>query len=74
MVIGLASALGSFASAEGGRYDRTAMGEEVKPQGVEKGGSRAKGVKGGEGREESPVPPMMAIGIGSARGELQYIF
>ena len=46
------------------------MGEEVKPQGVEKGGSRANGVNGGEGREERPVPPIMAIGIGSARGEI----
>ncbi len=39
------------------------MGEEVKPQGVDSGGSRANGVKGGDGREERPVPPMMAIGI-----------
>lgn len=46
------------------------MGEEVKPQGVEKGGNRANGVNGGEGKEERPVPPMMAIEIGSARGEL----
>ena len=29
-------------------------------------GRRARGVKGGEGREESPVPPIMAMGIGSA--------
>lgn len=27
----------------------------------------ARGVNGGEGREERPVPPMMAIGIGSGR-------
>lgn len=25
----------------------------------------ARGVNGGEGREERPVPPMMAIGTGS---------
>lgn len=25
----------------------------------------ARGVNGGEGREERPVPPMIAIGIGS---------
>lgn len=48
---------------DGGVYDRTAIGEEVKPQGVESGGSRANWVKGGDGKEERPVPPMMAIGI-----------
>lgn len=55
---------------EGGVYVKTAMGEDVKPQGVDMGGSKAKGVKGGEGREERPVPPIMAIGIGSMMGEL----
>ncbi len=41
------------------------MGEEGKPHGVSKGGIRARGVNGGEGREERPVPPMMAMGTGS---------
>lgn len=41
------------------------MGEEGRPQGVGVGGRRARGVKGGEGREESPVPPIMAMGTGS---------
>lgn len=43
------------------------MGEDERPQGVEMGGRRASGVKGGEGREERPVPPIMAIGMGSVR-------
>lgn len=51
----------------GGVYDRMAMGEDVRPHGVENGGSRANGVKGGEGSEERPVPPMMAIEMGSVR-------
>lgn len=42
------------------------MGEEGRPQGVGVGGMRARGVKGGEGREERPVPPIMAMGMGSA--------
>ena len=41
------------------------MGEEGRPQGVGVGGRRAMGVKGGWGREERPVPPIMAIGTGS---------
>lgn len=41
------------------------MGEEGRPQGVSGGGIRARGSKGGEGREESPVPPIMAMGMGS---------
>lgn len=43
------------------------MGEDVRPQGVEMEGRRASGVKGGEGREERPVPPITAIVMGSAR-------
>jgi len=42
-----------------------AIGEEGKPHGVSNGGMRASGVKGGEGREERPVPPIMATGTGS---------
>ena len=41
------------------------MGEEGRPQGVGEGGTRARGVKGGEGREERPVPPIMAMGTAS---------
>ena len=41
------------------------MGEEGRPQGVGVGGMRARGWKGGEGREERPVPPIMAMGMGS---------
>lgn len=51
----------------GGVYDSTAMGDDVRPHGVEVGGRTASGVKGGEGREERPVPPITAMGIGSAR-------
>lgn len=47
------------------------MGEEGKPQGVRIGGMRARGRKGGEGREERPVPPMMAMGTGSRQGVRQ---
>lgn len=39
------------------------MGEEGVPHGVGVGGRTARGVKGGEGRAERPVPPMMAMGI-----------
>lgn len=53
---------------EGGAYERMAIGEEGRPQGVGVGGMRATGVKGGEGREERPVPPIMAIGTGSGGG------
>ena len=42
-----------------------AIGEDGRPQGVGVGGMRATGVKGGEGREERPVPPIMAIGTAS---------
>ena len=45
-----------------------AIGEEGRPQGVTVGGMRARGSKRGEGREERPVPPIMAIGTGSTRG------
>ena len=48
------------------------MGEEGRPQGVWKGGIRATGVKGGEGREERPVPPIMAMGIGSRVIQLRF--
>ena len=43
------------------------MGEDVKPQGVRRGGRRASGVNGGVGRDESPVPPIMPIEMGSVR-------
>lgn len=43
------------------------MGEDVRPQGVEMRGRMASGVKGGDGREEMPVPPITATGMGSAR-------
>lgn len=42
-----------------------AIGDEGKPHGVSKGGMRASGVNGGWGREERPVPPIMAMGTGS---------
>lgn len=41
------------------------MGEDGRPHGVVGGGRRARGVKGGEGRDESPVPPTIAMEIGS---------
>jgi hypothetical protein len=41
------------------------MGEEGRPQGVGVSGIRAMGVKEEEGREERPVPPIMAMGTGS---------
>lgn len=41
------------------------IGEEGAPQGVRGGGIWARGWKGGEGREERPVPPIMAMGTGS---------
>lgn len=47
------------------------MGEDGRPHGVSGGGRRARGVNGGDGREERPVPPMIAIGIGS--GQYQQI-
>lgn len=49
------------------------IGEEGRPQGVGVCGIRASGVKVGEGREERPVPPMMAIGTGS-EGEFSGVF
>lgn len=45
-----------------------AIGEEGQPQGVGVCGIRATGVKVGEGREERPVPPIMAMGTGSDGG------
>lgn len=42
-----------------------AIGEEGRPHGVGVGGTRARGVKGGEGSEERPVPPIMAMGTAS---------
>ena len=41
------------------------MGEEGRPHGVGVGGMRARGVNGGWGRAERPVPPIMAMGTGS---------
>ena len=41
------------------------IGEDGSPQGVWNGGISATGMNGGEGRAPRPVPPMMAIGIGS---------
>lgn len=41
------------------------IGEEGRPQGVGVGGIRARGVKVGEGRDERPVPPMMAMDTAS---------
>lgn len=40
------------------------MGDEGGPQGVGVAVSTVRGVKGGEGREERPVPPIIAIGMG----------
>ena len=42
------------------------MGADVKPHGVLTGGSWARGLKSGVGREPRPVPPIIAIGTGSA--------
>lgn len=41
------------------------IGDDGRPQGVGGGGRFATGVKGGDGSDESPVPPMMAIRTGS---------
>ena len=41
------------------------MGAEVVPHGVVGGGSWARGVNGGEGRAPRPVPPIMAMRMGS---------
>lgn len=46
---------------ESGAYRRMDIGEEGRPQGVGGAGSIATGVKGGVGRVERPVPPMIAI-------------
>lgn len=46
------------------------MGDEGGPQGVGVAASTVWGVKGGEGREERPVPPIIAIGMG---GPLQMV-
>lgn len=43
------------------------IGEDAGPHGVTGGGRTARGVNGGDGREERPVPPIMAIGIVSGR-------
>ena len=48
-----------------GVYERIAMGEEGFPHGVSGAGRRANGLKGGEGREERPVPPIIPMGTGS---------
>lgn len=40
------------------------MGDEGRPQGVGVAVSTVRGVKGGDGREERPVPPIIAIGMG----------
>lgn len=46
-----------------------AIGEDGRPHGVSKGGIRASGVKGGCGSEDRPVPPIIAIGTGSAASQ-----
>lgn len=43
------------------------IGDDAGPHGVKGGGRTATGVNGGEGREERPVPPIMAIEMGSGR-------
>ena len=48
-----------------GVYERIAMGEEGFPHGVSGDGRRASGLKGGEGREERPVPPIIPMETGS---------
>ena len=50
---------------DGGVYERIDIGDDGRPQGVCGGGIRARGVNGGDGRDERPVPPIMAIGTGS---------
>ena len=49
----------------GDRYSRIVIGEDGAPHGVERSVNCATGVKGGEGRVERPVPPMIARGTGS---------
>lgn len=41
------------------------IGDEGRPHGVDGGGRVATGVKGGDGRELRPVPPIMAMWTGS---------
>ncbi len=50
----------------GGAYVRIDMGEDGNPQGVEGGGRVATGLKGGDGRDPRPVPPIMAMCTGSS--------
>ena len=54
---------------EVGVKERMVMGEEGAPHGVVvvEVGREARGWKGGEGRVERPVPPIMAMGTGSWR-------
>ena len=51
-----------------GVKERIVMAEEGGPHGVvvTEVGREARGWKGGEGRAERPVPPIMAMGTGSA--------
>lgn len=51
-----------------GVKERMVIGEEGAPHGVvvTEMGRTARGWKGGEGRVERPVPPIMAMGTGSA--------
>ena len=56
---------GGLSSEAFGVYERIAMGEEGFPHGVSEDGRRASGLKGGEGREERPVPPIIPMGTGS---------
>ena len=50
-----------------GVKERMVIGEEGAPHGVvvTEVGRTARGWKGGEGRAERPVPPIMAMGTGS---------
>ena len=52
-----------------GVKERMVMGEEGGPHGVVvvETGREARGWKGGEGRVERPVPPIIAMGTGSGR-------
>lgn len=58
--------MGLLEEAVGGVYDKIDIGEDGSPQGVDGGGRVATGLNGGDGREPSPVPPMMAICTGSS--------
>lgn len=48
-------------------YERTVIGDDATPHGVDGAGSNARGWKGGEGSAERPVPPRMAMRIGSEK-------